>query len=611
MSQVAAEVRGSSDSEIFSHPVLGDWLRSWAGRLEPERTVLVRGTAEEYEQLSRELVSMGTIEALNEELRPHSFAARSDPRDVARLESRTVICSARERDAGPTNNWRDPAEMRAMMGELYQGSMRGRTLYVVPFSMGPVGSQFAIYGVELTDSAYVVISMMKMARVGDEVLRGIEERKTFVPALHSVGMPLADGEADVAWPCNPENTWIAHFPETREIWSFGSGYGGNALLGKKCLALRIASVMARDEGWLAEHMLIVKLTSPRGEVHYVAGAFPSACGKTNLAMISPRLEGWTAETLGDDIAWIRPGEDGRLYALNPELGFFGVAPGTSVETNANAMRTMSHDTIFTNCAVTKDGDVWWEGMTKDVPVGMTDWRGNSYDASSGIPAAHANARFTVSVTQAPHLAMEWDDPRGVPLSAILFGGRRTHTIPLVTEARDFVDGVLLGSIMGSETTAAAEGEVGRPRRDPFAMLPFCGYHMADYFGHWLEIGADNPDKMPRIYLVNWFRKNEQGAFVWPGYSENLRVLSWIVDRIEGRAEGEGTVLGIVPAKGELDVDGLDIDMGELAAICSVKQAELAAEFDDVRDHYARFGDVLPQLLADRLRSMEERLVDGK
>jgi phosphoenolpyruvate carboxykinase (GTP) len=579
--------------------------------LAPARVVLVHGTPQEYEKLAGELVTLGTIEPLNEKLRPHSFSARSDPRDVARLESRTVICSERERDAGPTNNWRDPVEMRSVMGDLYRGAMRGRTLYVIPFSMGPVDSEFAIYGVELTDSAYVVISMMKMARVGDDVLRGIEERGTFVPAVHSVGMPLEPGEVDVPWPCNPENTWIAHFPETREIWSFGSGYGGNALLGKKCLALRIASVMARDEGWLAEHMLIVKLTSPRGEVHYVAGAFPSACGKTNLAMIAPRLQGWTAETLGDDIAWIRPGPDGRLYALNPELGFFGVAPGTSEVTNKNAMLTMSHDTIFTNCAVTGDGDVWWEGMTEEPPVMMTDWQGKSYDRASGKPAAHPNARFTVSVTQAPHLAPEWDDPRGVPLSAILFGGRRTHTIPLVTEARDFVDGVLLGSIMGSETTAAAEGEVGRPRRDPFAMLPFCGYHMADYFAHWLKIGETKPDMMPRIYLVNWFRKNEQGSFVWPGYAENLRVLAWIVDRLAGRAQGEETPLGIVPAKGELDCDGLDLDVGELAAICTVDPNELSVELRDVHEHYARFGDVLPELLADRLRLMERRLADGK
>jgi len=611
MSLITGEVHEGAADEILSHRVLGEWLRSWVDRLAPARVVLVHGTPQEYEKLAGELVTLGTIEPLNEKLRPHSFSARSDPRDVARLESRTVICSERERDAGPTNNWRDPVEMRSVMGDLYRGAMRGRTLYVIPFSMGPVDSEFAIYGVELTDSAYVVISMMKMARVGDDVLRGIEERGTFVPAVHSVGMPLEPGEVDVPWPCNPENTWIAHFPETREIWSFGSGYGGNALLGKKCLALRIASVMARDEGWLAEHMLIVKLTSPRGEVHYVAGAFPSACGKTNLAMIAPRLQGWTAETLGDDIAWIRPGPDGRLYALNPELGFFGVAPGTSEVTNKNAMLTMSHDTIFTNCAVTGDGDVWWEGMTEEPPVMMTDWQGKSYDRASGKPAAHPNARFTVSVTQAPHLAPEWDDPRGVPLSAILFGGRRTHTIPLVTEARDFVDGVLLGSIMGSETTAAAEGEVGRPRRDPFAMLPFCGYHMADYFAHWLKIGETKPDMMPRIYLVNWFRKNEQGSFVWPGYAENLRVLAWIVDRLAGRAQGEETPLGIVPAKGELDCDGLDLDVGELVAICTVDPNDLSVELRDVHEHYARFGDVLPELLADRLRLMERRLADGK
>ncbi len=583
----------------FTNPKVVGWLEEWTALMQPERSVMVDASAAMREQLIATLVELGTIKALNPQLRPGSYLASSDPRDVARLESRTIICSEREADAGPTNNWRAPSEMREMMRKLYEGCMRGRTMYIIPFSMGEVGSPFAIYGIEITDSAYVALSMLTMATVDDRVRAAIDADGVFVPAVHSVGYPLV-GREDVAWPCNPEDTYIAHFPETREIWSYGSGYGGNALLGKKCLALRIASVAARDEGWLAEHMLILKLTSPRNEVYYVAGAFPSACGKTNLAMLVPTRPGWRAETVGDDIAWLRRGPDGRLWAVNPEMGFFGVAPGTSVKTNPVAMETVAKNTIFTNCALTADGDVWWEGMTKEPPEGLTDWQGRPYTGEG--PAAHPNARFTVSIEESPNIAPERD---GVPISAILFGGRRSTLVPLVTEARSWEHGVFLGSIMASETTAAAEGAVGRVRRDPFAMLPFCGYNMGDYFGHWLSMAETDPQALPRIYLVNWFRRGADGGFVWPGYGENVRVLSWIIDRLEGRAAGSETPLGLIPKPEDFEVEGLDLSENWFDQLFSMDKEELIAEVDLIREHYARFAEHLPKQLAAQFNEFEE------
>jgi len=582
----------------FRHPNVRAWLEEWTEVLAPDRVEIVDGSEETIARLTEELVAKGTLRKLNPELRPNSYLAWSDPRDVARLESRTVIASEREIDAGPTNNWRDPAELREEMLARFRGAMRGRTLYAIPFAMGEVGSEFAMYGIELTDSAYVVVSMCKMASVGPEVVEQIDAAGSFVPAVHSVGYPLVDRD-DVPWPCNPEETWIAHFPETREIWSFGSGYGGNALLGKKCLALRIASVVARDEGWLAEHMLILKLTDPAGQVHFVAAAFPSACGKTNLAMLVPTLPGWRAETVGDDIAWLRRGSDGRLYAVNPERGFFGVAPGTSVKTNPVAMQTVAKNTIFTNCALTADGDVWWEGMTETPPEGLIDWQGRPWSGEG--PAAHPNARFTVAITEAPNLAPERD---GVPISAILFGGRRSTLVPLVTEARSFAQGVFLGSIMASETTAAAEGAVGRVRRDPFAMLPFCGYNMGDYFGHWLEMAEPSEEGLPRLYLVNWFRKGPNGRYLWPGYGENVRVLKWILDRIADRAQGKATPFGVVPAPDELDLAGLEIDADALAELCGLDEAALAEEVELIKEHYRTFGEHLPKALAAELEALE-------
>jgi phosphoenolpyruvate carboxykinase (GTP) len=591
---------------------LTEWVDAFAKRTQAADVRWCNGSADEYDELCELLVSQGTFTKLADAKRPASYWAHSDPRDVARVESRTYVCPADEIDAGPNNNWMDPAAMRDLMNGLFEGSMEGRTLYVVPFSMGPLDSPIAKIGVQLTDSPYVVVSLRIMTRMGDAVLEALGEDGDFVPCLHSVGVPLANGAPDVPWPCDPEHLSIAHFPETREIWSFGSGYGGNALLGKKCLALRIASVIARDEGWLAEHMLILKLTSPAGEVRYITGAFPSACGKTNLAMLIPTVPDWKVETIGDDICWMKIGPDGMLRAINPEAGFFGVAPGTNMETNPNAVLMLSANTIFTNTAYTDDGDVWWEGLTKEPPSHLTDWQGQDWTPGSDGPAAHPNSRFTVAASQDPAIASEWEDPIGVPISAILFGGRRASVVPLVHESFDWQHGVFLGSIMGSETTAAAAGAVGNLRRDPFAMLPFCGYNMADYWSHWLKIGEQlEESNLPRIFYVNWFRKSADGRFLWPGFGENSRVLNWIFDRCAGRGEAEESPIGWVPANGAITTEGLNISKEDLAEVMAVNPSEWEQEVPLIEEYYRTYGERTPPELYAELEALAARIAAAK
>ncbi len=595
---------------MLKHKKLVAWLEDMRMLCQPDAVVICDGSKDEYNRMWDLLQQTGVARKLNEAKRPNSYLVRSDPADVARVESRTYICTDDEEDAGPNNNWIAPAEMRSTLTGLFSGCMRGRIMYVIPFSMGPVGSPIAHIGVEVTDSPYVVTSMHIMTRVGQSVLDQLGEDGEYVPCLHSVGMPLVDEAEDVPWPCNPDQLHIAHFPVSREIWSFGSGYGGNALLGKKCFALRIASAMAKDEGWLAEHMLILKLTNPEGQSRYIAGAFPSACGKTNLAMLIPTIPDWKVETVGDDICWMKFGDDGRLYAINPEAGFFGVAPGTGMDSNANAMNTLTGNCIFTNVAETDDGDVWWEGMG-EAPDHLIDWKGNDWTPDSDEPAAHPNARFTVSAAQCPAIADEWQDLKGVPISAILFGGRRASVVPLVNEAQSWVQGTFFGSIVSSEKTAAAAGKIGELRRDPMAMLPFCGYNMADYWGHWVSIGRQDNVQLPRIYYVNWFRKDDDGRFMWPGFGENSRVLKWIFERCDGTADAVDTPVGKLPNIDGLDLDGLDLDSEQVAELLRVEVDGWLAEIPLIESYYQNYGDRVPQELHEELASLKQKLEDAR